>query len=136
MELGLASLIGSEAPSIQCLPNLLAGGATAAILPRIVIKSESVEDQDFTDTPDGVYGVCICAVVVSSIAEATSPTSSAQMQTMNNAVDEIIDDPLLFQTLTLGSLKIYGVVPGDYDQQMLGNTIVRLRMADIYARIQ
>jgi hypothetical protein len=136
IELGIASMVDAQSTGIQCVPNLLAGGESDAILPRVVVKSESRDDPDFHETPDGIYGVCVCSVTVYSLAEATSPMSSMDMEEMNSAVDDVIDNPLLAELLTAGTLKVYGVVPGEYDQIMNGNQIVRTRMADIWARLQ
>lgn len=136
VEQSLAFLIDADSIGIQCVPNLLAGGESNAVLPRVVVTCKSKASPDFQSVTDGIYGVKPIDVAISSIAEATSPVSSSQMEEMNSAVDNVLDNPLLPGELTAGTLKVYGLVPGELDQEMLGNRIVRNRRLTIWARLQ
>jgi hypothetical protein len=58
------------------------------------------------------------------------------MEEMNSAVDNVVDNPLLASELTAGTLRVYGTVPGEFEQEMFGNRIIRYRRLTIWARLQ
>jgi hypothetical protein len=136
VEQNLVSLIDGDSVGIQCVPNLLAGGEANAILPRVVVACRSKSSPDFQSIRDGFYGVRPIEATISSIAEATNPLSSAQMEEMNSAVDNIVDNPILAESLSAGTLKVYGTVPGEFAQEGIGNRIIRRRVVTIWARLQ
>lgn len=137
IESALAALIDTASTGVQCVPNLLAGGEANATLPRVVVTCESQESPDFQETPEGIWGVYPVRTIVSSIGEATKPTSSADMEEANSAVDDVlIYNGALAEALTSGTLKVYGVIPGACRQEHFGNRIIRHREATVWARIQ
>lgn len=136
VEQNLVSMIDADSVGVQCVPNLLAGGESNAILPRVVVACRSKSSPDFQSVRDGFYGVRPIEAVISSIAEATSPTSSAQMEEMNSAVDNVLDNPLLVSQLTAGTLRVYGIVLRERLQELISNRIIRRRILMIWARLQ
>lgn len=137
IETALAALIDAESTAIQCVENMLAGGESAAVLPRVVIKCESQESPDFQETTDGIWGVYPVQTTVACMAEATHPLSSDHMEEMTTAVDAVlVYNGGLAEALTSGSLRVFGVVPSGIQQDREGNKIIRHRSILIWARIQ
>lgn len=137
IESGLAALIDAQSVGVQCVPNLRAGGESNATLPRVVVTCESQESPDFQEVPDGIYGVYPVRATVTSIIEATDPSSLDDMTEANSAVDDVIVySGALAVALTSGTLKVYGVIPGGCRQEHSGNRIIRHREAIIWARVE
>jgi len=138
IETGLASLIDTASTGVQCVANLLAGGESNAVLPRVVVKALSQESPDFQRVPtQGVYGLHPVSVDILSMVEATSTTSSAQMEEANSAVDDVvIYNGGLPVALTSGTLKVYGSIPRGCRQERRGNRLFRTRSLLLYARLQ
>ncbi len=128
----LRSLIIAEVPShIQVVTSLMGESEAAATLPRIVIECQSQQTPEFFEV--GVHRI---ATQIMSIAEATSPVSSDDLEEMNRAVDRVIvfkDN--LTAALTGSGVVTHGIVYGDESQQRLGNKLIRIRTAEIWSRL-
>lgn len=128
----LRGLIIAEVPAhIQVVTSLMGEGEAAATLPRIVIECQSQETPEFFEV--GVHRI---VTQISSIAEATSPVSSDDLEEMNTAVDRVIvfgDN--LTSYLTSQDVVTHGVVYGGEVQQTQGNKLIRVRSAEIWARL-
>ena len=118
-------------PHIQVVTSLMGQGEDEARLPRIVIECQSQETPDLFSV--GVHRI---ATQISSIAEATSHVSSDDLEGMNAAVDRVIVFADNLPTyLSSQDVVTHGVVYGGESQQTLGNKLIRVRSAEIWARL-
>ena len=138
LEEALASLIDAVAGSAtQCVPKLLGAGEANAVLPRIVVECQRQPSPDFQRVADGMYGLYPVSTTVSCIVEATSSTSSDQMEDLVTEADSVlIYNGSLAGNLTSGTLKVYGVVPRGIRQERSGKKLIRHRDLTIWARLQ
>jgi len=124
-------LIAEVDDHIQVVTSLMGEGEAAATLPRIVIECQSQDTPEFKEV--GVHRI---VTQISSMAEATSPVSSDDLEEMNNGVDRVIvfaDN--LPSYLSSQDVVTHGVNYGGESQQTLGNKLIRVRSAEIWARL-
>lgn len=118
-------------PHIQVVTSLMGEGEDEAALPRVVIQCQSQDTPEFFEV--GVHRI---VTQVFSIAEATSPVSSDDMEGMNTAVDRVIvfaDN--LPAYLSSADVKTHAVLYGGESQQTQGNKLIRVRSAEIWSRL-
>lgn len=116
---------------IQVVTSLMGEGEEGATLPRIVIECQSQDTPEFKEV--GVHRI---VTQIASIAEASSPISSDDLEEMNAAVDRVIvfaDN--LPAYLTSQDVVTHGVVYGGEVQQTQGNKLIRVRSSEIWSRL-
>ncbi len=128
----LRGLIIAEVHShIQVVTSLMGESEAAATLPRIVIQCQSQETPEFFEV--GVHRI---VTQIFSVAEATSPVSSDDMEEMNRAVDRVIVFADSLPTyLSSQDVVTHGVVYGEAAQQIQENKLIRIRSAEIWSRL-
>ncbi len=116
---------------IQVVTSLMGESEAPATLPRIVIECQSQDTPEFFEV--GMHRI---VTQIFSIAEATSPVSSDDLEEMNRGVDLVIvfaDN--LPTSLSSQNVQTHGVVYGGEAQQAQGDKLIRIRSAEIWSRL-
>lgn len=127
-----ALIIARVSEYIQVVTSLMGGSEALARLPRIVIKCESQDTPELFEA--GVFRI---ATEISSLAEATSPISSDELEEMNTGVDNVViwaDN--IPASLSSSQVLTYGVVHGGESQSTDVNRIIRTRRVEIWSKLK